>query len=377
MSAPPLGYVLKGISDELMKRGMVLHFLGMRDFDIRAFAKSDLFSRLDGLMDMPYPHGGVDGRKIYDALLRNKKSVFFTFYDPSPQVNRVNNDERSTMRQIVGHLTEEDHPFIGYVHQNSHRVWSEVRKKAFENAMVENRQPLHKEWIGEPEKIFPRIAEKASSQKKPTALVFDNDKTLFLFQDFARRKKIRIPEDVAIAGVDNDIVEARRHGGVSHTSAAIDFYGIGKAGAVMMANLLTHKIPPTGNHITVQPKLIVRRSSLKRSLVAKGASEETFREMVTAYLEVHGTEDHAGDEIAEHAGMARYYFRKKFTRLFGKTLVEYLSDLRAKKAAILLRSTDKPVTWIMHEVGFSTHQTFTSAFRKRFGMSAQEYRKSP
>ncbi|MBL8994999.1 MAG: substrate-binding domain-containing protein, partial [Spirochaetia bacterium] len=254
--------------------------------------------------------------------------------------------------------------------------WSAARRDAFAGAMSENRLALHREWIGKDADVFSRLASAKAGKSRPTALVFDTDETLFRFEDFAKKKKIRIPEDVAVAGADNDHFEAGRRGRLLHTSAAVDFYGQGRAGALMMVGLLSGKIPPFGNVVTIQPKLIVRRSSLRRSLIQKSASEDSFREVVTSYLEMHATEEEAGDEIARHVGMARYYFRKKFSRVFGRTLAEHLASLRAEKAGVLLRSTDKPVTWIMHEVGFSTHQTFTAAFRKRFGMRAQEYRKS-
>lgn len=374
VSAPPLGYVLQAISDELLRRGIAIHHLDQKGFDIRTFVKSETYRKLDGLMDLPWSKS-PSTRALYEKTLREKHCVFFSFHEKNPKVNRVNNDELSMLRQLVGHLVDEEHRLIGYAF-GKEGPWSAARRESFLKALRENHLAPRREWIGKDTDIFSRFASAKAGRPRPTALVFDTDETLFRFEDFAKKKKIRIPEDVAIAGADNDHFEAGRRGKLLHTSSAVDFYGQGRAGALMMVGLLSGKIPPFGNVETIRAKLIVRRSSLRRSLVRKTATEDTFKEVVASYLEVHGTEEEAGDEIARHVGMARYYFRKKFSRVFGRTLGEHLSSLRAEKAAVLLRSTDKPVTWIMHEVGFSTHQTFTAAFRKRFGMRAQEYRKS-
>ncbi len=89
---------------------------------------------------------------------------------------------------------------------------------------------------------------------------------------------------------------------------------------------------------------------------------------------------HAADEditvqaVAEHAGFSIDYFNRLFLSHTGFTVMAYVSYRRLKNAVQLLRTTDKSVLDIALEVGYTSHEGFTKAFKKEYGMTPSEYR---
>ena len=82
------------------------------------------------------------------------------------------------------------------------------------------------------------------------------------------------------------------------------------------------------------------------------------------------------DTIASVAGLSPTYFSKKFKQVTGIGFKEYLNYIRLKNAAAALYSTDSTITDIALEYGFSDSNYFKDLFKKEYGMSPREYRKS-
>jgi AraC family transcriptional regulator len=61
--------------------------------------------------------------------------------------------------------------------------------------------------------------------------------------------------------------------------------------------------------------------------------------------------------------------------MLGESLGNHVRRLRLERAAWRLKLTDMPVVQIALEAGYETHETFTRAFRRNFGMSPTQFRK--
>ena len=81
------------------------------------------------------------------------------------------------------------------------------------------------------------------------------------------------------------------------------------------------------------------------------------------------------EEIAEHAGFSTDYFNRIFLAHTGFNVMEYLRFCRLKNAAIQLRNTGDNVLDIALKNGYESHESFTRAFKKQYGISPVEYRK--
>lgn len=87
------------------------------------------------------------------------------------------------------------------------------------------------------------------------------------------------------------------------------------------------------------------------------------------YLELHFTEqDIRVEKLAESIGIDRSYFYGIFKEITGLSPKEYLTDLRMKKAAELLKIPGATVTNVAYSVGYEP-SVFSKAFKSYFGIN--------
>lgn len=80
------------------------------------------------------------------------------------------------------------------------------------------------------------------------------------------------------------------------------------------------------------------------------------------------------EEVARNAGFSIDYFNRIFLSHTGFTVTAYIHYIRLKQAAFLLRTTDKSVLDIALQIGYDSHEGFTKAFKKKYGLTPSEYR---
>jgi AraC-like DNA-binding protein len=78
--------------------------------------------------------------------------------------------------------------------------------------------------------------------------------------------------------------------------------------------------------------------------------------------------------LARAAYLSPAHFSREFRRAFGETPHQYLLTRRLERAAALLRTTDRSVTEICFTVGLHSLGSFTTSFRRVYGMSPTAYR---
>ena len=78
-------------------------------------------------------------------------------------------------------------------------------------------------------------------------------------------------------------------------------------------------------------------------------------------------------EISNIAGYSPWHSGRIFKEIIGKTLFEYIRALRLTKAAIILRDEDERILDIALDFVFDSHEGFTRAFSKEFGISPKRY----
>jgi AraC-like DNA-binding protein len=79
-------------------------------------------------------------------------------------------------------------------------------------------------------------------------------------------------------------------------------------------------------------------------------------------------------DMARAAGLSRAHFSREFRRTFGESPHRYLLTRRLERASAMLRSTDRSVADICCMVGLASVGSFTTSFRRMYGMSPTQYR---
>ena len=222
-------------------------------------------------------------------------------------------------------------------------------------------------WWHSPE--FSReLSDFLVSQKHPLALFAANDIIGLNVVGSCRLAGLRVPEDVAILGVDNEelLCSLSRP---PLSSIAFDRHEIGKHAAECLEKLIesrditpaTVKIPAlqlveraSSAIIPVDDPLVADALSLIRREAIKGlAANDVIRALFTS----------------------RRNLERRFTRAMGCSILEKIHRTRIDHAKTLLRESDLPVAKIAGMCGFTSVNRFTVAFSKITGMSPREYPK--
>lgn len=91
------------------------------------------------------------------------------------------------------------------------------------------------------------------------------------------------------------------------------------------------------------------------------------------YIEKHILEPISLRDLAEEAGYSPWHSARIFKELVGKAPFEYIRALRLSRAAVKLRDEDGRVIDVALDFVFQSHEGFTRAFSRQFGMSPRDY----
>jgi len=93
------------------------------------------------------------------------------------------------------------------------------------------------------------------------------------------------------------------------------------------------------------------------------------------YIAEHFSEyDISTESLANMVNLTPGYFGKIFSESIGKTINEYIMDLRLSKAQELIKTTSLNINEISLKVGFNNSTYFATLFKKNFGFTPNQYR---
>ncbi len=117
--------------------------------------------------------------------------------------------------------------------------------------------------------------------------------------------------------------------------------------------LVLHESLQRGAHVKESPEIEAAKSFMARE----------FADVVTLH------------QLAGQAQMSEGWFSERFVREVGLTPIDYLNRLRCSEARNLLDNSTAAIGEIGFQVGFSSTQYFSTAFKKYTGMTPSSYRK--
>lgn len=224
-------------------------------------------------------------------------------------------------------------------------------------------------WQGNWAKNLARIAKELAALPKPVAVFCYNDCAAANVLSICQELGIPVPEQVAIAGVDNDelLCEAVT---VPLTSVMHDLEGVGYQGAALLERLMngekapakTPRIPPKG--------IVLRRSTDMQAVenieVARALSH-IRKNYPNANLQV--------SDVVDATEISRRPLEIAFKREVGRTIHNEIMRHRIEKAKDMLADNNEGVGAIAIASGFGRVNQLHRAFRKHAGETPKKFRK--
>ncbi len=94
------------------------------------------------------------------------------------------------------------------------------------------------------------------------------------------------------------------------------------------------------------------------------------------YLNTHFSEPVTVEELSEYVGFSKYYFCRSFKQVTGKTVIDYLNNLRCINAKRLIMSGQYNVSESARLSGFNNLSYFSRTYIKHMGVSPSNEKQS-
>ncbi|QNK41801.1 AraC family transcriptional regulator [Caproicibacter fermentans] len=124
---------------------------------------------------------------------------------------------------------------------------------------------------------------------------------------------------------------------------------------------------------------------LLRGYVCKILSEKEFEEKtrslkhfntVLQFIEDNYDKKIRLKELADSANLSACHFCRTFKQITGKTLTNYVNEIRLEKAACFLKQTDLNITETALKCGFDSISYFNRLFSRHYKISPTKFRKA-
>ncbi len=124
-------------------------------------------------------------------------------------------------------------------------------------------------------------------------------------------------------------------------------------------------------------QLLIRIGRLLREKLTSGDSQTDYYVKASiAYLHQNYDRDIQVRDVAAAVNLHPGYLHRIFKSFTGKTLTQYLTELRMDKAKMLLLHSDVPILDICDYVGVASRQYFHELFKRYTGHTPAEFRRS-
>ena len=204
---------------------------------------------------------------------------------------------------------------------------------------------------------------------KPCALFCCHDLRALQTLYAAKEEGLRVPEDIAILGVDNDMLVCN-FAYPRLSSVDNDSFGVGRAAARLLDDILEGRASRDAC-VKVAPMGIVPHASTDVFTYSKAVVNEAM-----LFMRRSLSQNLTASDIFAHLGKSHTFVENAFRAEVGSTVQGELQRLRLEEAKRLLKTTAMPLANIARRSGFSSPRYFAQAFRRALGVSPSAWRES-
>jgi LacI family transcriptional regulator len=211
------------------------------------------------------------------------------------------------------------------------------------------------------------LAEGLSRIPKPFAVMAGNDHIATEVLEAAEQAELRVPQDVAVLGVDNDpLVSELTDVPLSSIDSARERAGYE---AAALLDRLMRGEPAPAEPMLIPPGRVVTRRSTD---VLAVSDPEVAKALI--FIRDHFGDPITVDDVADASLLSRRHLQDRFLAATGRTVREAMMWQRIDHAKKLLTETRAKVQSIAHQSGFHRGEHMSKVFRQWVGMSPQQFR---
>ena len=227
-----------------------------------------------------------------------------------------------------------------------------------------SKQNLGQSWYVE----LKQLARWLADLPKPVGLMACNDDRARMVAESCQMQGIRVPDEVAILGVDND-EHVCRSANPPLSSIALATVRGGYEAAALLACIMTGRKPPA-RVVTVQPTHVVQRQSTDILAIEDLSLIRALR-----FVRENSNRNLRVTDLAAAAGISRRALQDRFVKELGRTPTEETHRCRVDRIARLLVETNMTIGKIAAACGFEVDAHIARFFSRRTGMTPLAYRK--
>ena len=220
-----------------------------------------------------FTRGGItDGiilltSRVKDPAISELQKLDFPFVvigrsENDHEVNWVDNDNFAIGYQLTQHFVDQGHRKIGFIGLSPGFIVTVDRLNGYKKALEDNNIPVDQDLIEESRfiddngyELMKRFLERGAA---PTGIIACDDLLAFGAIKLAMERGLRVPEDLAVAGINN--VPQAEYFNPSLTSVEINSFSLGAKAFELLLTAI-HSEYKSFNRAIVPAELVVRHSS--------------------------------------------------------------------------------------------------------------------
>lgn len=299
----------------------------------------------------------------------------FGWYEPASGIPYFYSDNRAVARLVADHLFQRGFrqfayygyrkgPITGFSHERAEAFAERVREAGCPLLTLAGPYESHRNW----ESLQRQLWSWLKSLPKPVGLMAANDKAARHVLEACRASGIRVPEEIAVVGVDNDEMLCQ----LSHPPLSSVEQGarrIGLQAAALLDRMMSGQRLGRRKYVVPPEGLVARRSSDVIAVDDENiaAALAVIQDRACGALKVQ--------DVAHAVALSRSQLDRRFKQLVGRTLHDEIRRVRLDEAQRLLAETSLPLKQLAPRCGFRTVQHMTELFRQYLGVTPGEYRR--
>jgi LacI family transcriptional regulator len=324
------------------------------------------------------PHGiiaAVHSQKMADDLLSLGRPAANIGLASNTGMADIANDDIAIGTAAAEHLLSRGLSHFGYI-GHSRRDVLDGRRQGFSRRLRrarfrvdESYLPLHASRsrlsLAQDERA---IIEWLRSLPKPVGVMACNDGRGWEVMEACRQAGLRIPEDVALIGVDN-VDPLCRLSFPPLSSVAVAAERIGYEAAVVLDKMMAGHCGPR-RPVRIPPLGVVTRQSTDVVSVDDAQVAAALR-----FIRRNGNQPLRVSDVARAAASNRRTLERKFRDLLSSTIHDRIQEERVGRAKTLLSDTFLPMTEVAEQSGYRNQAALSVAFRRALSATPTGYRR--